>query len=290
LVQGIGLLMIIPLLQLIGFGATGGSGISRHIGLVLARVGLPLNLTSILGIYLALVGATALAGRFRDVLNTEIVQGFTNYWRNQLYEALTRVDWLDFTRLRAPDITHVFTSGLETVGVGTQQMLILVSTLVIAAVHLAVAVTLSPAMTVLALATGAVLLLIMRPFNHRSVRTGEELFRARNEMFAVVAEHLGGMKVARSYGIEGRYAQNFRDATDALMEQFIRFTRINATTRVYYEIGAAVVLSVLFWGGEPYSAPSCLPAPDGLYLFPAAAQIFPGATMLAAPRPDAAFP
>ncbi|MGO9174588.1 MAG: ABC transporter ATP-binding protein [Desulfobaccales bacterium] len=247
LAQGIGLFMIIPLLHLIGLGGAADSGgVTAFIGRSLARLGLPLTLPGILCVYVALVASYAVASRFRDVLNMEIVEGFTYVLRNNLYKDLTRVDWLSFTRTRAADITHVLTAGLEMVGSGTQQVLLLVSTLVIAAVNIGVAFTLSPAMTALALGAGALLLLLLRPFNRRALRTGEELHQARNEMFAVVTDHLSGMKVAKSYGLEKRYAHHFRVATGRLMDQFIEFVHVSAATRMFYEIGAAVALSVLF--------------------------------------------
>jgi ATP-binding cassette subfamily C protein len=247
LAQGIGLFMIIPLLHLIGLGgAADSSGVTAFIGRSLVRLGVPLTLPAILCVYVALVASSAVASRFRDVVNMEIVQGFTHFLRNDLYEDLTRVDWLSFTRIRAADITHVLTSGLEMVGSGTQQLLLLIGTLIIAAVHLGVAFTLSPAMTVLALGTGALLLLLLRPFNRRVLHTGVELHQARNEMFAVVTDHLSGMKVAKSYGLEKCYARHFRLATGRLVDQFLKFVHFNAATRMFYEIGAAVALSVLF--------------------------------------------
>jgi len=247
LAEGVGLLMIIPLLQLIGFGSTAGSGgITAFIGRLLTLVGLPLTLPAILGVYVVLVASCAVASRFRDVLNAKIVQGFTHFLRNDLYEDLTRVDWLSFTRTRAADITHVLTAGMEMVGFGIQQLLMLVSTLVIVAVNLGVAFTLSPAMTALALGTGALLLLILRPLNRQALYTGEKLHQARKEMFAVMADHLGGMKVTKSYGLEKHFAHYFHHATGRLVDQFLKFSRTNAATRMFYEIGAAVALSLLF--------------------------------------------
>lgn len=249
LAQGIGLLMIIPLLHLIGFGAAADSGgVTAFIARSLAWLGLTLTLPAILCVYVALVASCAVASRFRDVLNMEIVQGFTYFLRNDLYEDLTRVDWLSFTRTRAADITHVLSSGMEMVGAGTQQLFLLVSTLVIAGVNLAVAFSLSPAMTAMALGIGVLLLLLLRSFNRQALHSGEELHQARQEMFAVVTDHLSGMKVAKSYGLEKLYAQHFRWATGRLVDQFIRFARLSAATRMLNDIGGAIALSILFLG------------------------------------------
>jgi ABC-type multidrug transport system fused ATPase/permease subunit len=137
------------------------------------------SLLAMLSVYVVLVTSSAMASRFRDVLNIEIVQGFTHFLRNDLYDNLIQVDWLYFTRTRAADITHVLTAGMEMVDYGTQQLFLLVSTLVIVTVNIGVAFTLSPAMTVLSLGVGALLLLILQPFKRQALHKGKELYQAR---------------------------------------------------------------------------------------------------------------
>lgn len=278
LAEGIGLFMIIPFLQLIGVGGGEGSGgLTAIIGSIIAAVRLPLTLPALLCAYAGIIAVHAVAARFKDVLNVEIVQGFTQFLRDRLYGKLMRVDWLSFTRTRAADVTHVLTAGLEWVGYGTQHFLLLIGTAVIAAVHIGVALTISPPLTALALGSGAVLLLVLRPFNRQAFRTGEDLYQARNEMFAIVTEHLNGMKVAKSYGVEQRHVQNFRVVTGELVSQFIRFARVNAGTRMFYQIGAVLVLSAFFyWAIDVFH----LPAPYLLLMAFLFARILPKLSLL----------
>jgi ATP-binding cassette subfamily C protein len=278
LAEGIGLLMIIPFLQLMGVGGGEGSGgLTAFIGGIMAAVRLPLTLPALLGAYTGIVTGHAVAARFKDVLNVEIVQGFTQFLRDRLYGKLMRVDWLSFTRTRAADVTHVLTSGLEMVGYGTQQLLLLIGTAVIVVVHIGVALTISPPLTALALGSGAVLLLVLRPFNRQAFRTGEALYQARNEMFATVTEHLNGMKVAKSYGVEQRHVQYFGVVTGELVSQFIRFARINAGTRMFYQIGAVLLLSAfLYWAIGVFH----LPAPFLLLMAFLFARILPKLSLL----------
>ena len=291
LAQGIGLFMLIPMLHLIGFGGTDDTGgVTYVVDRILARLGFPLTLPAVLGIYLVLVAGHAAASRFRDVLNTEIIQGFTCFLRNDLYEDLTRVDWLSFTRIRASDITHVLTAGLEMVGFGTQQLLLLVSTMVIAGAHFGVALTLSLAMTALALGVGALLLLVLRPFNRRAMHTGEKLLRAREEMFAVVADHLSGMKVAKSYGLESRYAGHFHVATGRLVDQFVGFAPGECgDPHVLRHRGRNRAQPSLPRGRGGAPAPSRLRPPHGLPVRPAVAAVIPGPAMPPAPPQHAAL-
>ena len=91
LTQGVGLLMLIPFLRLIGLeGGESPGGLAAHMGRVFAGVGLPLTMLSILCVYVGIVVVHAMVARYREVLNTKIIYGFTQVLRNGLYQALCR--------------------------------------------------------------------------------------------------------------------------------------------------------------------------------------------------------
>ena len=248
LTQGVGLLMLIPFLGLIGLG--GGEspgGLAAHVGRVFAGVGLPLTLWSILCVYVGIVAVHAVATRYGTVLNAKIVHGFTQVLQNNLYRALCRAEWLCFLRTRSSDVTHALTSDLGRVGFATQQLLQLMGTVIIAGVHIAVALMISIPMTLFALACGGGFLLVLRPFNRRSNTFGKRLRGSMNDMYSIITEHLGGMKIAKSYSLEAFHEKNFKVVTDSVVDQMVSFTRINAATRVYYGIGTAAALAVFFY-------------------------------------------
>lgn len=248
LTQGIGLVMLIPFLQLIGLGGNeAASGFVARLGNVLRWLGLPLNMPVILCLYVVIVAIHAIVARYRDVLNARIVNGFTQNLRQRLYQVLSRAEWLCFLRSRASDITHVLTSDLQRVGFATQQLFQLIGTVIIAGVHITVAFIVSVPMTLFALVCGGGFLLLLRPFNRQAQRTGEGLRGSMNDMFAAVTEHLNGMKIVKSYNLGDRHEQNFRTITDGVTGQIVRFTRANAATRMYYEIGGAVALAAFFF-------------------------------------------
>ena len=248
LTQGVGLLMLIPFLRLIGLGGgEGPGGLATHIGRVFEGVGLPLTMSSILCVYVGIVTAHAMVTRYGEVLNTKIIEGFTQILRNSLYQALCRTEWLCFLRTRGSDVTHVLTSDLDRVGFATQQLLQLIGTVIIAGMHIAVALIISVPMTLFALACGGGFLLVLRPFNRRSNTFGKRLRRSMNDMYSAVTEHLGGMKIAKSYSLEAVHEQNFQTITNDVTDQMVRFTRVNAATRMYYGVGAATALAAFFY-------------------------------------------
>jgi len=67
------------------------------------------------------------------------------------------------------------------VGFATQQLLQLIGTVIIAGVHIAVALIISVPMTLFALACGGGFLLVLRPFNRQSNTFGRRLRGSMND-------------------------------------------------------------------------------------------------------------
>ena len=123
--QGIGLLMLLPFLKIIGIGDSGASG-GAGVALIenfFIETGIPLNLTVVLALYILIVSTQALASRYQQVLNAELVNGFTLFLRNRFNRALTYTGWLTYIRTKAADITHVLTSEIGRVAGVTRQLL-----------------------------------------------------------------------------------------------------------------------------------------------------------------------
>jgi len=157
------------------------------------------------------------------------------------------VQWLRFMQMRASDINHVMTANLTAVDNGTYGLFALISTIFVVAVNIGVALTLSVPLTCVAIVTSGLLLLALRPLNQQSLRLGEEWRRTMSALFAVLMEHLGGMKLAKSFGAESRHVESFCALSRDLEGQANRFAGILASTQMYYEIGGVVVLSLFFY-------------------------------------------
>src|SRR5262245_25858673 len=108
LMEGVGLLIVVPLLHLIGIDVQqGGVGhIARLVAAAFGWLGLPLTLTSILALYVVLIAGDASVRRAQTVTYCSLQVGFTAQLRRRLYEVVTRADWVRLTRYRGSDLTH----------------------------------------------------------------------------------------------------------------------------------------------------------------------------------------
>lgn len=257
LTEGVGLLLLVPLLQLIGFdGAAKSDAFSLLTRRLFERIGLPLSLPAILCAYMAVVSAYAVARRYQAVLDARMVHGYTRFMQDRFYQAFARVDWLGFVRIGGADVVRVLTGDLLQMGAVAQQFMQLIATAVIAIVYVAVSLSVSPVMTLFTLACAAMLLAALQPQNRKALQLGEALQAAVKDMYTAVSEHLGGMKIAKGYGLEQRHVKDFLAITTRIAARRTSFTQATATTRMQHQLGITVAIGVFF-----YLAATFLPVP-----------------------------
>jgi ATP-binding cassette, subfamily C, bacterial len=209
--EGISILLLIPLLQIVGVDV--GHGPVGRLGELasglLTTLHLRPSLLTVLVVFVVLVSAKAWLARFVTLVNYRLKQAFAAYLRLRLYRAITSANWLFLTRSRSTDFNHALTRELDRAGGLTETLLSLVTSSVMLSVYLGLALVLAPAITSLVLACGLLVSLALRRRLRLSHNRGEDLRKAYGEMYAVVGEHLAGMKTAKGLGVERRHAQAF---------------------------------------------------------------------------------
>ena len=66
-------------------------------------------------------------------------------------------------------------------------------------------------------------------------------------MMSAIGEHLGGMKVAKSQGREGRHLAHFQSVITDIAAHTVEFVRVWAGSRARYDIGAVLALSFFLY-------------------------------------------
>ncbi|MFZ2447412.1 MAG: ABC transporter ATP-binding protein [Syntrophobacteraceae bacterium] len=246
--EGVGLIMLIPFLHLIGFdGAEKADGISLLVRDLFSMTGLPLTLPTILCVYVAILSVHAVVSRYQEGLNAGMIMGYTQHLQDRLYAAFARVEWLCFTQTSGADVIRVVTNDLIRAGFAARRLLELVAAVVLTLIYICVSLSVSWVMTLFTLACVSVIFLILQPLNRQAHRLGEELQATMEDMYWVASEHLGGMKIAKSYSLEYEHAKSFSVITNQLATKATRFFQVDADTRMYHQIGAIVALSSFFY-------------------------------------------
>ncbi len=246
---GIGLLLIVPLLQLIGISSEGAAD-SQSIGILGAFVEQfdnSLSLPTVLLIYIGLVSTVALLNYYLAVLSTEIQQQYITFLRNRLYTALLRTRWLFIVRNKMSGFIHSLTGQIQSVGNAVQHMLQIASEVVLTVIYFTVALLLSWKMSILALACALSLLMILLPLNRMMLRSGQLHLSSYKTIFQMLSEQLASLKMIKSYASELQHADLVGKTGKVMEQQQIKATRINATSQMVYIVGSVIAFSILLY-------------------------------------------
>jgi ATP-binding cassette, subfamily C, bacterial len=249
LTEGLGLLTLVPLLNLIGVDVQQGS-VGKVAGWLAAGFGwfgVPLNLISVLVLYVGLIGGDAFVRRWQTVTYCALQVGFTAYLRKRLHQVVTRASWVQLTRCGAADLTHAMTGQVERVGNGTQLVLRMGKDALLTVVYLAVTLFVSPSVTILVVSSGLLLMLLLGRKARAAIRLGQAMTRVGGDAYRAVMEHLGAIKMAKSYGAEERSIRLFGQLADTVAATNLRAAIAQADAKRRFDIGAALVLGVVLY-------------------------------------------
>ncbi len=250
LTEGVGLFMLIPLLHLIGFGEGGASdSTSLFVKGFFLKTGIPFTLATILCAYMVIVSTFALVNRYLDVLIARISLGYVQSMQDRIYAAFAGVEWLCSIRTSGADIIRVLTNDLIRLGAASRQLLDGISVVVLTLIYVGVVVCISPVMAFFILASTALILVLLQPYNRQAHSLGVVFHSATSDLYFVAGEHVSGMKVARSYGLEAEHIKRFSTITKEIFDKGVRYLQVDSTTQMFHQIGATVALSVFFYVG-----------------------------------------
>ena len=244
LTEGAGLLILLPLLALAG--VTGGAPSAGGVwGKITPYV--PHSLGGALLVYIAIVAARAVLEYAESVASIRVQVEVTRNLRERLYRALVRARWETIAPLRGARLAHVLTAELERVSLTTNQLLSGSLQLLIALVYALAAVTLSPALALVA-AVGALLLLLPARRQQREARrAGDKLTTLGAELFAGATEEVATLKVAKSAGIAERMADRFTERARTLGEALLDAHRRYRASSAFLTVGAAAALAIVVY-------------------------------------------
>lgn len=249
IVSGISLLMLIPMLQIVGLDVQGGA-MGRLAGLVqtaFAAVGVKPTVATVIVLYVLIVSASAALARWQSVLSASLYQAFVMKLRQRLYRAIAEADWHFFAAQRSATFTHLLTHELERVGGSAAALLSLIVKTVLAAIYLTLALLLSPPMTLLVSSCGALLSLLLLRKTRLGRHKGEALSKAYEDLYGTIGEHLSGMKITKSHGLEEQQIDSFALRADRAAQSFTDTVRNQEEVGLWLQVGSVTILATILY-------------------------------------------
>ena len=249
LTETFGIVMIIPLLHVIGVGPESGARgpVGEAVARAAALAGVELTLPVVLGVFVALAALRSATAWQRDVQTDTIRLGFVDSLRERLHAATAGAAWPFLVRRRQSDLLHLLGGETARAGFGAFLLLQHTVTAVLAVTQFALAVLISPLISLAALLAGGALVLASRPLVRRSRALGRELTESGKMLHSNLSEFLGGLKLAKSADAEARHVTDFAGVMADMRRRQLAFTWVSSLARSVFNVGAAGVLAALIW-------------------------------------------
>lgn len=244
---GAGLLLILPLLDTLGMSSGQGGQIGETVKSSFEWLGVVPTLPIILTTFLLIVVVVTSIQFYLTTISTDVKQAYTHHLRLQLYELILSAKWTFVIERKVSDFNHVLSVQVQAISHATHLILTSIAALIALLVMLSLAFGLSWSMTLLAISTAALLMLLLWPMYRRSYSSGAAQLMSFKAIFQNLSEQLGSLKTVKSHANEDKYLKDIDRISQQLEGQNLALTRMNAVTAWVYSIGAAVAFSLLLW-------------------------------------------
>lgn len=255
LLEGAGILLLVPMLGVALGGLADGSRASSYVDPLFDMVGADTpeqKLLLLLGIF-----ALVVAFRFgvllrRDIVLQRLSQDFIVRLRSRAFRSLAAKPWAELARLQHGPVGHALTRDVDRAENGVQVIVAGATAFLILTVQISLALTLSPAITVFAVVAGAIGFRMLRWLRNRSTKLGESLSAEDLQLYSSTHQFLTGLKPSKAHGMEGEYVDAFERSLRDRRAQVMAWMVDQALARLMLQTGAALtaagaVLAGVFW-------------------------------------------
>lgn len=247
LTEGISLLLLVPLLQLVGLDVQQGSlgQIADFVASIFNSIGITPTLAVVLLIYVFIISLNAFIYKLQTTETSKIQYEFAANLRKRLFKRITGSNWIFFTRSRSSDFAHALTNEIERISTGTGQFLTLVASLLALTVYIIFALKLSGLITGLVFLVGIILLLLLKKRTQSAGSSGEKITSVTKNMYSAAIQHLDGMKTVKSFNMEEKNVQEFSDVADEVSGSYMNAIKNYADVKLLFDIGSVAILSLI---------------------------------------------
>src|SRR5664280_1821773 len=238
LLQGISLLLLVPLLQLVGLNVSQGS-LGQIAGIVsefFATIRVQPTLVSVLIIYVLVISFIAILNRLQTLRTSDIQYQFAAQLRKRLYKAITNSNWLFFTKMKSSNFAHALTNEIERISMGTGQFLTFLASIMILIVYIIFALKIAGIGTGIIFLVGVIILLVLRRRAVKSRYSGEEITNTTRDLYSSIMQHMDGMKTIKSFGMQEENINIFSNQTNKVANNYLDAIKSYADVKLLFDI------------------------------------------------------
>ena len=239
ILSGVGIVMLIPLLNMLEIG-------DNRLPDWFMTLGYPLQVGLLLVGYVLLVTIKTLLSRSLSIRENAFIEETGMALREKLYAVLSGASWESLTARKDADVINLFTSQCGQVSYGIAEVIHFLASTVSAAVQLGIALMMSLPVTALVCVMGACMLAIFMPLRKKSREYGDEMIRLSREFYSELQNQLASVKEVRAYGVEREHAALFESISTAFKTARMKYVRQSSVPGVVYSLAAVVMIALVY--------------------------------------------
>lgn len=246
--EGIGLLLLMPLLELVGAHQLNTlPNVTGWFVWFLGLLGAEATLGSVLALYVVTTLGRTLLARWQSALSTSLREEYTSRMRTRVYDAIRAAEWRYLVTKRQSDLANVLAGEVSHLGTLAFQTTDLIVTALVSSIYVALAIHISARVAALVIGSAAILAWLTRGSLRDARHTGKKASLARRRFGAAVSEHLASMKTARIYGMSDRHAAEFSRLSDDLHDVSLEVAAGEQSLMQNLEAGSVVILASIVY-------------------------------------------
>lgn len=248
--SGLSIVLLIPLLQLLS-GAAGSptEGLALSIHQFASRVGLSLNIESILIFFALLLGLNALLQYWKSILDAKYQQTFISEIRRRLFRKIILADWPMLNNKSKTNHLQVLTKEVPNLANYLYFYLRLISSILMTASYMAYALLVSVKFCLIITGIGLLLFILLRKFLYKSFSLGEGAVNSYNHLLKYIDDFWETVKIAKVHSSEAYYYRKFDEANTSLLDLEFQMERNYSLPRLIYSFSGIVVLLLVVYVG-----------------------------------------
>jgi len=249
--SGFSIVLLIPLLQLLSIGASGGEpeGIALFIQNLADRAGINLTIGSVLVIYMVLLTLIALLQYRKSVLDARYQQTFIYILRRRLFRKIIMADWQLLNSRSRTNHLQVLTREVPNLASYYFYYLKLMTTVIMTVAYTVYALLVSAGFTLIIIAVGVAVFFALRSFLRRSFHLGQGYVDSYNRLLKYIDDFWQTVKIAKVHSSEDYYFNRFDEASSSLLDMEYRMQRNWSLPQLIQRIVGLVVLVGIVWFG-----------------------------------------
>lgn len=247
LTEGIGFVLLIPLLAVVVGKSDGTEGLLSPAAHWLEAQGMQPSLGALLAGFALLVILRALADYVRVIASMRQSIAIVDGLRERAFAALLAADWRVLARMRLSDTRAMLISEIDRTAIAIDQLGALVRIAIgLIAIGLA-ALAISPLVAAAGALAGAVVFALYGGMRRRARSLGEALGKQYRAVHGLLEENLDALRAIKSFGKEAAARERVLGGFRALREVRVRFMADSLLARSLLQIGGAVLVALSVW-------------------------------------------